>query len=265
VADLLPRIAETFEASLRDPQLPSGWRLVPQLRARAHSLPLAADLEALRVDSVVDILIVGGMRLGRASEWLVGRAPKFYVSGAARDVRLDGVRVKPHPDGLAIDANTLPAGSHLLVADSAVRRFDLVAPSLAPTLDDLCTHVRSYAIPLPRGDWTLLGADPQRVACLSVATPWQLVRALPFDPVWAVSERPGSRSIYLGAGGAPSESTAVAVDHRWSTAVLAGESNTVYAFSSGVARSARESWRRFRRVARRHGRALGSSGTGHSQ
>src|SRR5690606_7820223 len=114
--------------------LPVGWRLLVDLRIDRPSDVSSPGIEALEVDAAVELMTVGGLRVGRRAEWLLDCPPTLLVSGHGR-VSINGREARVRPDGV-IEWDRLPrnAGTHVVEAGRAQRRITLVAAAVAGDL-----------------------------------------------------------------------------------------------------------------------------------
>jgi hypothetical protein len=187
------------------PAVPIGWRLFTGVVAHEAAATVPSELDALSVESLVDIVSVGGVRLGRRSTWLAGAPPHLMISGwdGGLNVTIDGVAAETGADGELRDEGLLARpGVHLLRVGPLRRRIEIVEPAvrwskcrpLAPNEPAKAHQV----VTLPPGSWSVIGARPGEVARPHTESSRGGLARCAFEPVWAISVGPGRRSAVLG-------------------------------------------------------------------
>jgi len=185
-----PKVGEYLTAAtgvrcdaIHDPRLPTGWRLFAHLRPSRRVL-VPPGLEQLEVHVDVSIVLQGGLRVGRRSAWLAGAPPRILVGGFEEaKVSIDGTPASII-DGELRPSVPLGVGVHLIEAERARRRFEIVEPEgrweNAPTL----ASQNCVAVALPAGHWWVVGAEPGSVVR---AGGHPRLSTVHFDPVWAIA------------------------------------------------------------------------------
>lgn len=259
------RVAQLTRAPVRwmtDPQLPHGWRAVDRIRITEQLTDTLPGLEALEVDSAVELVVRGGLRVGRRAEWLAAFPPSVYVSGVSPEVTIDGDIVRVAADGhLEWRRQAMTPGEHLIVAGRSCKRISLVEARLAPSLPSMLQRepMASYPVGLAKGGWTLLGESTEATLRLSLST--QQVVDVPFEPVWALSN---SCALFLLDRQAEPQHFANANAREWMNSILeaARRDVAVATISPGAAQDATRSWSTFRIVAERIERQVPAPGDG---
>jgi hypothetical protein len=186
------------------PAVPIGWRLFTGVVAhQAATVP--SGLDALTVESLVDIISVGGVRLGRRSAWLAGAPPRIMVSGPDEglSVTVDGVTAETGADGeLRDDGLFARPGVHIVRVGSLRRRIELVEPAIPwSKMRPLASYnsANAYqAVTLPPGSWSVIGARAGEVTRPHAQSSRGSLVRCSFEPIWAISVGPGRRSAVLG-------------------------------------------------------------------
>jgi len=201
----LEQIVSSRPTPVSDAGLPDGWRLLLGVRIDQPSATTVQGLEALEVDAAVDIMTVGGLRIGRRAEWLVEHPPKVLVSGAHSQVTIDGRPVRVLADGfIERDHRSCGPGVHVLEAGRAHRRISLVEADIAQNLPALGGggDANEYTLALARGRWVVLGERPGQLVRFELPTQ-KIVRA-PFTPLWAILQAAPGCALFLAAEERPS-------------------------------------------------------------
>lgn len=194
----------------RHERVPEGWSLFTEVKPMRASCPPQV-LDSLAVDLGVEVIPVGGLRLGRGFAWLQGAAPKLLVSGLDPDGKafVDGKAVPIGADGvLQVNGALSSPGVHVVEAGGTRRNIEIASPSL-PTprgrkaVDELPTS-RPAVVALPRGDWTLIGALPGEVFSTSLVHQGGGAARCGFAPVWAIRVGTGRGAEVLCVSRVPS-------------------------------------------------------------
>lgn len=209
VRDYLSDVSATACAAVDHPAVPDGWRLFPRVVA-VRNVPPEPALEVLTVDSAVEILVTGGLRLGRRAAWLVGAPPRISVAGIGpgQEVLVDGHRVAVGEGGLlALDSALASAGSHSVHAGRVRRRVEMVEATHGWRAQLLTNgyEVAARPVALPSGSWTVIGAEPGQVTSASSVGRAGVIAMPSFDPVWAISVGPRGDSAVLALSVDPVE------------------------------------------------------------
>jgi hypothetical protein len=259
-------LASKRAVSVKDVGLPTGWRLLVDIRVDRPSDASSPGLEALEVDGAVELLTVGGLRIGRRAEWLAECPPTVLVSGRGQ-VSINGKAARLRADGsVEWEPRANTSGTHVFEAGRAQRRITLVAPDVAPDLPVLGARaaVDSYTVALARGRWTLLGSrsgEVQRTDRL----PRERILRLPFEPIWAIGDPTPDFAVFLCSD--PREPEVKIGDgdaEAWAAALVtaADHGKPLASLSEPASRAAERSWVKFVRAAKQiqSARVLGSNG-----
>jgi hypothetical protein len=199
--EYLNSIAQRPCQPVHDNSLPEGWALFPNVVPIRHQ-NVPAGLEALEVSFAVEIVPVGGLRLG-VSRWLEGAAPTVLISGE-RDglfAQVDGHDVSLLDDGTVDDGGRLArSGRHIIEAGAARRLVEVVEPELNVwECVGLVEKSPGRVVALPAGsDWTIIGARIGEVVRPDLVTDRGiLARSTTFEPHWALATGPDRRSTVL--------------------------------------------------------------------
>jgi hypothetical protein len=175
------------------PGIRSEWKLISDVRPIRRESP-PEGLESLAIERNVAIIATGGLRLGNRRAWIAGAPPRMIVTGceSGDDIRLDDERVTIDKDGAIVDEGRLAhTGSHIVQVGHVRYRLDTVQPEVAALLSPASMEsdvVRQYAVALPGGCWTILGACQGDVAyAASAHSQRSILTACAFRPVWAIS------------------------------------------------------------------------------
>ena len=190
-AEYLSVICQQRCVPLNDRSIPEGWRLFTGIKPVRRLDASPGGLEALAVESAVDLIPTAGLRLGSRWAWVAGAPPRLMVAGLSgrERVTIDGEAAAVAEDGtVAVDGRLAQAGTHVVEAGGLRRRIEIVEPEIrtGPRAPD----GRGTAVALPRGSWTLLGALPGEVARPIWQSRAGAVALCGFSAVWAVD--PGS-------------------------------------------------------------------------
>ena len=177
----------TPRPEVESPPLPHGWRLLSDVRVTAAGVAVPPKLEALEVDSAVEIMATRGLRVGRRATWLLGAEPTLLISGAEVDVRVDGRSVKVRDGKILWEHLCQQHGVHIVQAGSTHRRYEIVAPVVSVSaLAHGCVSLPvQHALSLHRGRWVLLGVAPGERSEIDMLQRAGVARC-PFSPAWAI-------------------------------------------------------------------------------
>ena len=203
--DYLSAVAQRRCQPLQHESVPDGWVLFPNVVPLRHEV-VPEGLEALEVGFAVEIVPVGGLRLG-AARWLAGAAPRVFIGGEqdSRATRIDGEEVVVLADGRLDDGGRLSRpGRHFVEAGVARRRIDIVEPELnTSACASLVEDAAADVVALPSGSaWTIIGAQIGDVAQPDVSTFRGALARVTFEPQWALStaEGQGATALLLSNG-----------------------------------------------------------------
>jgi len=196
VSPYLERITGKRCAHQPAPGIRAGWTLISDVRpVRRESPP--PGFETLAIESNVEIVASGGLRLGSRRAWIADAPPRVIVTGyePGDEIRLDDARVTIDDDGAIIDDGRLALpGSHVIKVGHARYRLDTVQPEVAASLSERSKEAdlqKQYVVALPAGCWTIIGSHQSDVArAASDGTQRSILKACTFRPVWAISVRP---------------------------------------------------------------------------
>lgn len=205
VQEYLSEVAQQSLSAATHPLLPMGWSIIRDFTARAH-VEAPAGLEVLEVDPNIELLVTGGLRIGRRWSWLAGVPPHVLVSGVETtdQVKVNGGPVEMGENGeLLVDEVLSKPGEYLIEAGRMRRRLEIVNPSVRIQASGKRTTAadedKSVRIALPQGSWTLIGRSPEQVGSSCGGFFRGTLASCPFHPVWAiqVGAGPGARVAVL--------------------------------------------------------------------
>ena len=191
VKEYLSEVAQSSLNPVSHPLLPNGWSMFKDLSARVH-VDAPTGLEALEVDPNVEVIVAGGLRIGRRWSWLAGAPPRILVSGmeAQDHIKVNGTSVEVGASGELLTGEVFSQpGEYLVEAGCVRRKIEIARPQMSAMekpnriapLDS-----RNLRIALPQGSWTLIGYSPDQV-CYSRAEFFRgTIASCPFQPSWAV-------------------------------------------------------------------------------
>jgi hypothetical protein len=213
VEEYLSDVAQQPLKAVRHPSMPNGWCIVRDFKPEVY-IAAPTGLEVLEVDPNIDLLVSGGLRIGRRWSWLAGAPPSILVSGLdiGEGVKLNGVPIEVNINGeLMVDGKIAEPGEYLLEAGRTRRRIEVLAPQMTVRYGlnrwGAEDSNRPEKIALPRGSWTLVGASPGEVWRLGGVSMWGTLASCPFHPIWAVqvAAGPGAQVAVLAKPEPPKE------------------------------------------------------------
>src|SRR5574341_12525 len=180
-------------AARQCPTVPKGWQLFLNVKPARHDVPVPQAMEALSVRTETEVVVEGGLRLGRRWAWLTSAPPSVSVYGEIPGgvVTVDGTAFRAAEDGtVEVGSAFSVAGEHVIEAGYSRRRIEIVEPFVAenvwrpPELEGPAPHSTA----LPPGQWVLVGPTPgqvhfsvsSRAGALGV-TAWRPAAALSLD------------------------------------------------------------------------------------
>lgn len=203
--DYLSAVAQRRCQPVQHASVPDGWVLFPNVvPLRREAVP--EGLEALEVGFAVEIVPVGGLRLGVA-RWLAGAPPTVFIGGEdGRAPHIDGEEAALLSGGQLDDGGRLSRpGRHIIEAGSALRRIEVVESELnSSACAELVDDPAAYVAALPGGsEWTIIGAQIGHVARPDVSTTRGVLAYAAFEPQWALSTTAGQEAaaLCLSSGG----------------------------------------------------------------
>ena len=201
VKDYLSEVAQGLLSPVSHSLLPNGWSMFRDFSARVP-VEAPAGLESLEVDPNIDLIVAGGLRIGRSWSWLTGAPPRILVSGMeAQDrIKVNGTSVGVGASGELLAGGVFAEpGEYLVEAGSRRRRFEIERPQVSvqsqTELRESLDAGRSRRIALPHGSWTLIGNSPDQV-CYSYEKFFRgTIASCPFHPSWAVQVGAGPDAV----------------------------------------------------------------------
>lgn len=201
--EFLSAISKQTCRAISDPNLPSGWVLFSGLVPR-QSIPPPAGLESLAVDSGIEVVLSGGLRVGRRSAWIIGAPPRILVTGLdpSETVTLDGDPVRTTTDGFLHDIEKLSeVGEHVVAAGAVRRRIETLEPSMDTQPEDqVSLSSGGSVVALPSGHWTLIGQTVGEVAWAKSHILGGTLAQSNFEPVWAIQVGAGPGAAVISVG-----------------------------------------------------------------
>lgn len=217
VQDYLSEVAQGALNRVSHPLLPNGWEMFRDFTARVH-VEAPPGLEALEVDPNVELIVAGGLRVGRRWSWLAGAPPRILVSGVEAQ---DSIKVNDAPVEVGVNGE-LPTGDvfaepgeYIIEAGRVRRRIEIAQPQVsvrseADRPEPIDGHRRRIA--LPYGSWTLIGPSPDQVCQAHGEFFRGTIASCPFQPSWAVQVGAGPGAV-VAALASPSPPRTVSL-HR---------------------------------------------------
>jgi hypothetical protein len=191
--DYLNKITSSQCEAKNHRELPEGWYLFANLRIERHPEFVPPELSTLNIESSVDIITVGGLKLGRKNAWLLGAHPRFIVTGIEKGQQptIDGQVVAITGDGLLVDEDNALSrpGIHTIQIGSFSKQIEMIEPEVSNvSISWVFDHLNTYhQIALPQGAWKLIGATPGELF-EARSDAWNgFIADCPFQPIWAVS------------------------------------------------------------------------------
>ena len=178
--------------------------MIRNVKAERYETNVPTELESLYVESSVDIVLSGGLRLGKKSAWLLGAPPRLIITGLqqGQQPKINGIPVTISEDGNLADlSHLMEPGVHFIEVGSLRKKIEIVEPQInfSYRKHDLNPiHVTGSHIALPPGNWTIVGANPGEVAQATYESQQGVIVKSSFQAVCAieVSWTSGARVIY---------------------------------------------------------------------
>ena len=209
VQEYLSEVAQQRLNAVPHSLLPNGWSIFRDFTARIH-VEAPTDLEVPEVDSNIELVFSGGLRIGRRWSWVTGAPPQILVSGveANDQVKVNGSSIDVGSNGeLPINEVLAKPGEYLIEAGQMRRRIEIVRPQVSirekDEQHDPMGNGQTVKIALPHGSWTLIGSSPDQIYYSSGGYFGGALASCPFSPSWAVQ-----------VGACPGSSVAVFADPR---------------------------------------------------
>ena len=192
VQEYLSDVAQQQVNAVTHPLLPNGWSIFRDFTARVH-VEAPTGLEALEVDSNIELVISGGLRIGRRWSWIIGAPPQILVSGveANDQVKVNGSSIDVGSNGeLLINEVLAKPGKYLIEAGQMRRRIEVVSPQVSirekDEQHDSIRNGQGVKIALPHGSWTLIGSSPDQIYYSPGGYFGGSLALCPFPPSWAI-------------------------------------------------------------------------------
>ena len=201
VKDYLSEVAQDLLSPVPHSLLPNGWSMFRDVSARVH-VETPAGLEALEVDPQVELIVAGGLRLGRSWSWISGAPPRILVSGmeALDSIKVNGASVGVDASGELLDEGVFAEPGEYFVKAGSRQRKITIQRAQVPVQSQTARHEsldagRSRRIALPLGSWTLIGNSPDQV-CYSDGKFFRgTIASCPFHPNWAIQVGAGPGAV----------------------------------------------------------------------
>lgn len=199
--DYLSEVAQAVLRPISHSGLPNGWSMFRDFSAQVH-VEAPSGLETLEVDPGVELILVGGLRIGRTWSWVVGAPPRVLAAGMkpGDHVTVNGASLEVSTSGeLLTDTIFNQSGQYVIEAGTQRRKIEMTGPQTSVRRDtesrESANPGRSTTIALPRGSWTLIGRSPLLVHCSHSAFFHGTIASCPFDLSWAVQVGAGPGAI----------------------------------------------------------------------
>jgi hypothetical protein len=274
VQDYLSEVAQSALNPVSHPLLPNGWAMFRDFTARVH-IEAPPGLEALEVDPNVELIIAGGLRVGRRWSWLAGAPPRILVSGVEEQdsIKVNDAPVKVGENGeLPTGAVFAEPGEYIIEAGRVRRRIEIAQPQVSVRSEaDRPEPIdgRRRRIALPHGSWTLIGPSPDQVSQAHGGEFFRgTIASCPFQPSWAIQVGAGPGAV-VAALASPSPPRTVSlhrltgqarrVAERWTSAVYEAHIRRPRFIGLGVAvpdAGAVDTWRMYAALAKEIKRSL---------
>ncbi|MGO9930427.1 MAG: hypothetical protein ACLPV8_01215 [Steroidobacteraceae bacterium] len=188
VAQYLEALSGRRASPRRDDTIPTGWCLFTDVRAANECSP-PPGMENLGVESSLALIPEGGLRLGRRWRWLESAPARLTVLGSHHGLsaKIDGRQIELDDSGRMNNDLLRSAGQHVIEIGNRLRQRvsvlqGVVSPSCKPWRNG---DEESCTIPVPPGEWILLGLSPgQRETVIAPAEGALIRRTFPVQ--WAV-------------------------------------------------------------------------------
>jgi hypothetical protein len=231
--EYLSEVARQSLNAVPHPMLPTGWSIIRDIIARTP-IEAPVSLRPIQVDPNIGLLVSGGLRIGHQWSWLAGAAPQILVTGIEEGdtARINGLPFEVNENGelMCSEAIAKP-GEYFIEAGSARRRVEIVEPKVSSRASNHRQNTidgkTAFAVALPGGSWTVVGACPGEV-CNGRAFLRATLASCSFQPVWAiqVGGGPGAKVAVLTTPEPPSHVNPRTLTHvnredarRWANAI----------------------------------------------
>ncbi|MEH1770997.1 MAG: hypothetical protein V7L30_32120 [Nostoc sp.] len=178
---------------IHDKRLPNGWCLFRDVKAEKYVANIPSGLESLYVESAVEIVLSGGLRLGKKAAWLLGAPPRLMITGLqeGQQPKIDGIPITIAEDGTLVDlSHLMHPGVHRIEVGSVYKNIEIVEPEInfdRERQNFYRTSVTGSHVALPPGNWTIIGANPGEVTQATIYESQQgIIVKSSFQAVWAI-------------------------------------------------------------------------------
>jgi hypothetical protein len=231
----LATICESTPRPFRENTMPDGWLLFPRVRAIRRSDNVPTDFRALDVASEINIVPVGGLRVGTHWTWMQGEAPRLLVEGHdGQALFVNDTSIDLDEEGY-VNANDIfaEAGIYRVRVGSFEKKVRIIQPSIRPSalpVDSVAAdNKRQHSVILEVGQWVLIGSYPGTIDTVEVRGVRSAVIFCNFKPTWAIklgARRPETRVIKLANEPVALAGAIKLLDstRRWASAICAGAS-----------------------------------------
>jgi hypothetical protein len=207
VASYLASVCDSVPRPFHEISAPNDWFLFTSVRAVRRSDNVPSELRALDVASEVNIVPLGGLRVGAQWAWMQGEAPRLLIEGHdGQPVYVNDAAVDLEEEGYIKSGDILAvAGVYRVRVGSFEKKVRIVQPSLRPSAlpeghSSAETSKGRHSVVLEVGHWFLVGSCPGEICTVDVEGLHSSLLFCDFDPAWAIklgARRPGTRVIQL--------------------------------------------------------------------
>ena len=198
---------------LNDSSLPSGWQLFTNITPKL-SLSAPQELAGIDVDSNINLIPSGGLRIRGRWSWIAGAPPRLSLAGfeEGQQVTVDNKAVDVKEYGKLLCNDLLDGvGTHIVEAEGYRKSIEIVQPQIKQHFPQAGSSIElgqtSVSVGLPVGSWTLIGSRAGTVAQARCKHVGGSVARCGFDPVWAIQVGGGPGAIVLALSSLPASPT----------------------------------------------------------
>jgi hypothetical protein len=202
-AEYLTRITGQRSQPTDHVGIPTGWRLFTGIKP-IQQAPTPEGLGDLEVEHDIQLVPIGGLRLGRRWAWLSGAPPKLLLTGIDSTLKptIDGEPVEIGADGVINDGGRLTRpGVRIVEVGRLRRRVEIVEAEMTAqakvVINEAPKGTHQTAIAIPRGLWFVLGTFPGEAVLINSGQWEGSLLNCPFHAVWAVSVGSGPGAVAL--------------------------------------------------------------------
>jgi hypothetical protein len=256
VRDYLRRISDQDHSPA---PLLEGWQLFRGVRPLRQLSFIEEDLKPIDVETETQILVVGGLRVGRR-QWLAEGPPRILIAGerfAHEQPTINGSPVEFGEESELLDGGRLqhPGKYEVTIGRAQAVNIEIIPPQLAAELRQTAKENPDHSptafpqIVLPPGNWTLLGTYSHEVRRYNDSSFGGFIAQPPFRVVWAVNWRPSASPRVVCLTNPPPEpgvtrTLSPALSRQWIGAVLsAAQSSRIGCLTGIPAAELRACWR----------------------